>query len=311
MNPKSLYLLHDGDLQTINQVPPGSIKLSVFKPTDRAKRETMQEWQELIHSFQLGDPLYVKLRGSNRLSVLDIFVEPNELNRLLENYIKPNQYDFIVWPTQLNKPELIVFDMDSTFIEIEVIDELARRHGVGESVAKVTEAAMQGQLDFSESLISRVACLEGLSAQAIESVCQSLPLSKGVEPLVESCHNNQIKIAIVSGGFTPFVSYLKNQMNLYRVKANNLDLQKGRLTGKLEGAIVDAKAKANFVKELASELGLGRDQVMAIGDGANDLEMMKESGFSLAYRAKPAVQAQAKGRMNHTQLDDLIAVFDW
>ena len=220
--------------------------------------------------------------------------------------------DYILWPNaQIEPPKLLVFDMDSTFIQIEVIDELAKRHGVGDKVSAVTESAMRGELDFSESLISRVACLKGLDDSTIDDIASSLPLSEGVALLVEKCEQKETKVAIVSGGFTPFVSKLKESMAIYRVKANDLEVKNAMLTGRVLGQIVDAKAKATFVNQLMSELNLKPEQVMAIGDGANDLMMMNETGFNLAYRAKPAVQAQAKGRMNITHLNNLIQVFGW
>jgi len=249
--------------------------------------------------------------------IWDVFAEYSTLESWLNDIFSDGnetlpEFDYILWPNNhLRAPKLLVFDMDSTFIQIEVIDELAKRHGVGESVSKVTEAAMRGELDFSESLISRVACLQGLADSTIEYIRHRLPLSKGVDQLVDSCQKQGIKIAIVSGGFTPFVSHLKNTLGLYRVKANDLEIANGELTGHVLGHIVDAKAKAEFVNELKDELKLSRNDIMTIGDGANDLMMMSESGFNLAYRAKASVQQQAKGRMNHTNLNQLADIFDW
>ena len=235
--------------------------------------------------------------------LIDIFSQENDS-------LPP--FDYILWPNNHQQPpKLLVFDMDSTFIQIEVIDELAKRHGVGESVSQVTEAAMRGELDFSESLISRVACLKGLVDSTIDDLSHKLPLSEGVAQLVGICKKQDIKIAIVSGGFTPFVSHLQQTMELYRVKANDLEIVNGELTGRVLGSIVDANAKAVFVNELKDELSLNRNDIMTIGDGANDLVMMAETGFNLAYRAKPAVQAQAKGRMNNTNLNQLADIFDW
>jgi phosphoserine phosphatase len=226
--------------------------------------------------------------------------------------IVPADFDYLRWPEKHHSaPKLLVFDMDSTFIKIEVIDELARRHGVGDSVAKVTEAAMRGELDFSASLISRVACLRGLAESSIQAIADDLPLSAGVDCLVKKANEKGTKITIVSGGFTPFVEHLKRTMDLYKVKANNLQIVDGLLTGKVLGKIVDAKAKADFVNELKLMLAIAGDDILTIGDGANDLLMMKQSGFSLAYRAKPAVQAEAGGRMNKVSLAALSNIFDW
>jgi len=259
-----------------------------------------------------NDTFYFRHRKSSNLILWDLFASSEILQRLLQDNVKTSNLDYLLWPERWQSPpKLLVFDMDSTFIQIEVIDELAKRHGVGTSVAKVTEAAMRGELDFSESLISRVACLRDLSETTIADICDDLPLSEGVDQLIRNTHKNDVKVAIVSGGFTPFVEHIKKSMDLYEVKANNLQINNGRLTGELKGAIVDAQAKADYVLEMADKLKLHANEIITIGDGANDLQMMKESGFSLAYRAKPAVQAEARGRMNSTNLNHLIDIFNW
>lgn len=250
-------------------------------------------------------------RNTHDLHIADVFVSKDWLDSFKSMVVEPSPFDFLIWPASDETPKLLVFDMDSTFIEIEVIDELARLHGVGTQVAKVTEAAMRGELDFAKSLVSRVACLKGLSESSIDDICHRLPLSSGVQALIEVCHQRNVKIAIVSGGFTPFVGFLKEAMGLYKVKANCLEIKDGLLTGKVLGDIVDAQAKADFILELNEELGIKTEQFMTIGDGANDLVMMRETGFSLAYRAKPAVQKQAKGRMNSTHLNHLADIFGW
>ena len=170
---------------------------------------------------------------------------------------------------------------------------------------------MRGELDFAQSLLTRVDCLKGLAESAIAEIANDLPLSKGVVELVNAAKNNLCQTAIVSGGFTPFVEILKGKLNLFKVRANRLEICSGRLTGKLLGEIVDAKAKAIFLQELCDELYISPSQVIAIGDGANDLLMMQAAGFNLAYYAKPKVQEQANGRMNQTTLNQLIALFDW
>ncbi|MCF6194126.1 MAG: phosphoserine phosphatase SerB [Kangiellaceae bacterium] len=269
-----------------------------------------EEFLELLNSSV--DVFYFRLRKSSNLILLEIFAPSDTLHGLVKNKVKPSKFDYLLWPENWQlPPKLLIFDMDSTFIQIEVIDELAKRHGVGSSVAEVTDAAMRGELDFSESLISRVACLEGLLETTIADICCDLPLSIGVERLVESTHQQGVKVVIVSGGFMPFVENIKKNMDPYQVKANDLQVVSGRLTGELAGAIVDAKAKADYVVELAEKLDLKMSEIITIGDGANDLQMMEKSGFSLAYRAKPAVQAKASGRMNTTNLNHLIDVFNW
>lgn len=295
----------------LNEVPNGLNKLSVITPKPNELLEAMSFEEFILTHFSRGNEFWACSRDSEDLVVFDLYANDEFVNGLLDLVKSLNAFDYVVWPKTNVVPELLVFDMDSTFIQIEVIDELAKRHKVGEQVAKVTEAAMRGELDFAASLISRVSCLKGLSEEAIAIICNQLPLSKGVEQLVESCHQNNVKIAIVSGGFTPFVAHLKGKMNLYQVEANQLEVKDGYLTGQVVGSIVDAKAKADFVLQLTKQLNISTDKVMSIGDGANDLAMMKEAGFSLAYRAKPMVQEKALGRMNVSDLNHLIKIFNW
>ena len=311
MQVNNFYQIHHGELSQVSSLPTSNVRISVFERCQLESNEIPSRWLELLELMPKGLKAYCNFRLTHSLLVLDLYLDKLALAGVLDNVIRPSGFDYQIWPNSQHKPELLVFDMDSTFIQIEVIDELARQHGVGESVSQVTEAAMRGELDFSESLISRVACLEGLSESVIHSISENLPLSEGVASLVDCCHQAGIKIAIVSGGFTPFVSHLKESMGLFKVKANNLEIENGKLTGKVSGGIVDAQAKAHFVTSLASELGLPESKVMAIGDGANDLQMMKVSGYSLAYRAKPAVQAQAGGIMNKTSLNHLAEIFEW
>lgn len=290
----------------------GLSKLSLFKSKPNGFSEEAEQLVFTTLLSRLDKPVYFIKKETSNLVCWEVFASCSELENWLVDYVNASSFDFLVWPEKhLNPPKLFVFDMDSTFIQIEVIDELARQHGVGESVSKVTEAAMRGELDFSESLISRVACLAGLAESTIDKIGASLPLSSGVAHLVEQCHIKDVKVAIVSGGFTPFVQRLKESMGLFEVRANNLEIDNEKLTGKVLGQIVDAQIKADFVNQLREKLNITKNDILTIGDGANDLLMMNESGFSLAYRAKPAVQAKAKGRMNITTLDDLCCVFGW
>jgi len=285
-------------------------KACLFSSVHKEKVQADDHFIALLKS--LSGPVYFKKRNSDNRLCWDVWSDEASINCWMENFLHQSDYDFLKWPQGQNEaPKLLVFDMDSTFIQIEVIDELARCHGVGDSVAEVTEAAMRGELDFSESLVSRVACLKGLSQDYISQIADNLPLSEGIDRLVQACHQHQVKVAIVSGGFTPFVERIKQKMSLYAVKANQLKIDQRQLTGELEGAIIDALAKADFVKQLSQQLQLKAGDILAIGDGANDLKMMQETGFSLAYKAKPAVQGQATGRIESTHLGYLIDVFDW
>lgn len=291
----------------VEQLPSGKISLlSEF---------SIAEQQETLERFvaKFDFTVYVqRCISKNEFVYWEVFCDFCYLDALGNEIKQQSVFDYLMWPQfNFEPPQLLLFDMDSTFIEIEVIDELAKCHGVGEQVAAVTESAMQGKLDFSQSLISRVACLRGLSTAAIEKIAGSLPISEGVPELVSKASINDCNVAIVSGGFTPFVEKLKQQMNLYQVHANRLKIEKGRLLGEVEGDIVDAQAKADFLNHLCHQLGLSSQQVMAIGDGANDLLMMHEAGINLAYRAKPAVVAQAKGRLDNCHLGRLSDIFNW
>jgi len=282
------------------------VKISLF--SNLAESAQDNDFKKILSNTE-HQMLFSKINRDNSL-IWNCFIKQQDLQIFLQKLIQQTSFDYLVWPKgATSPPKLIVFDMDSTFIQIEVIDELAKSHNVGSEVSKVTESAMRGEIDFSESLITRVACLKGLSSDSIETIANSLPLSPGVDRLVKWAHHLDIKIAIVSGGFTPFVKKLAIQMNLFKVKANDLEIVKNKLTGKVLGDIVDAQAKADFINELKQQLNLQTSEIMSVGDGANDLLMMKETGFSLAYRAKPAVDKESGGRMKTTYLDRLINVF--
>ncbi|GKX56188.1 phosphoserine phosphatase [Leminorella grimontii] len=194
----------------------------------------------------------------------------------------------------LRSPGLLVMDMDSTAIEIECIDEIARLAGVGEQVAEVTERAMRGELDFAASLRQRVATLKDADAAILDSVRERLPLMPGLTTLVERLHEAGWQVAIVSGGFTYFADYLRERLDLISVSANQLGIKQGKLTGKVVGPIVDAKFKAQKLQQLAEELSIPMSQTVAIGDGANDLKMIKVAGLGIAYHAKPKVYSKSK-----------------
>lgn len=258
-----------------------------------------------------SEKIIFKLEQTDNEIFWTLYAKYSVLKKLQAEIIKTD-FDYLLWPeASLKSPKLMLFDMDSTFIQIEVIDELAKRHGVGEKVSLITESAMRGELDFAQSLVTRVSCLKGLKESSINEIANALPLSPGVIELVNAAKSNQCETAIVSGGFTPFVETLKTKFNLFKVKANHLEVKAGKLTGSLKGDIVDAKTKALFLRQLCNDLNILPSQVIAIGDGANDLLMMQAAGFNLAYYAKPKVQQQANGRMNHTKLNQLIGLFGW
>lgn len=208
-------------------------------------------------------------------------------------------------------PGLIVMDMDSTVITIEVIDELAKLAGVGDEVVAITAAAMRGELDFAESLRRRVALLRGLSRSAIDVVADRLPLNRGAEALVDMAKARGCKLALVSGGFTYFAERLAERLGLDFVAANRLCIADEVLTGELEGQIVDAERKAELLRRYAAELGLSPEQTVAVGDGANDLKMLAAAGLGIALHAKPRVQAQASAAINHLGLEGVAYLLGW
>jgi phosphoserine phosphatase len=202
---------------------------------------------------------------------------------------------------------LLITDMDSTLINIECVDEIADFVGCKPQVAAITEAAMRGKLDFATSLRRRVALLEGLEVSALQRVYdERLKLNPGAEALVSGLKSRQIKMALVSGGFTFFTERLKTRLDLDYTLANVLAEDEGRLQGHVEGNIVGAEAKAEYLEQLCAELKITPQQVIAMGDGANDLEMLGLAGLGVAYHAKPAVSAQADVALQYRGLDAVL-----
>ncbi|KIS44221.1 phosphoserine phosphatase [Kosakonia radicincitans] len=206
----------------------------------------------------------------------------------------------------LRSPGLLVMDMDSTAIQIECIDEIAKLAGTGEMVAEVTERAMRGELDFTASLRNRVATLKGADANILMQVRESLPLMPGLVQLVLKLETLGWKVAIASGGFTFFADYLRDKLHLTAAVANELEIMDGKFTGQVLGDIVDAQYKANTLKALAEKYEIPVTQTVAIGDGANDLPMIKAAGLGIAFHAKPKVNEKAEVSIRHA---DLMGVF--
>lgn len=201
---------------------------------------------------------------------------------------------------------LICFDMDSTLIETEVIDELAERAGVGAEVRAITESAMRGEIDFIESFTQRVALLKGLDVSVMKEIAESLPITEGVDRLMYVLKRHGYKIAILSGGFTYFGNYLKDKYNIDYVYANELEVENGKLTGRHLGDIVDGKRKAELLSLIAQVEKVDIEQTIAVGDGANDLPMLSLAGLGIAFHAKPKVVANAKQSINTIGLDGVL-----
>lgn len=201
---------------------------------------------------------------------------------------------------------LICFDMDSTLIETEVIDELAIRAGVGEQVKAITERAMRGEIDFSESFRERVALLKGLEVSVMQEIAENLPITEGVDRLMYVLKKYGYKIAILSGGFTYFGEYLQKKYGIDYVYANELEIENGKLTGRYVGDIVDGKRKAELLRLIAQVEKVDIAQTIAVGDGANDLPMLGVAGLGIAFHAKPKVAANAKQSINTIGLDGVL-----
>lgn len=203
---------------------------------------------------------------------------------------------------------LIISDMDSTLINIECIDEIGAYLGIKDQIAQITEAAMRGELNFEQSLTQRVALLAGTPLDALDEVYRNrLQLNEGADVLISNLKAHNIKFALVSGGFTFFTDRLKERLALDFTRANVLDFDpNAHTTGKIIGTIIGAEAKREFLLELCDTLGIGVNQTIAVGDGANDLRMMQDAGLSVAYHAKPTVQAAADTALNHRGLDAML-----
>jgi len=216
-------------------------------------------------------------------------------------------YGFVAHDLKLEDFGLVVMDMDSTLITIECIDEIADMQGLKPQVSKITEAAMRGEIDFAESLRRRVALLEGLDEHALQRVYdERLQLSPGAEIMLEALRSRGIRTLLVSGGFVFFTDRLKTRLGLDYTQANTLEIANGKLTGKVHGKVFDAQGKADSLVKIRDELNLSPEQVIAMGDGANDLKMMAQAGISIAYHAKPVVREQASYALNFAGLDGLV-----
>ncbi|MDU6897446.1 MAG: phosphoserine phosphatase [Haemophilus parainfluenzae] len=209
---------------------------------------------------------------------------------------------------KLSEKGLLVMDMDSTAIQIECIDEIAKLAGTGELVSAITESAMRGELDFEQSLRRRVGTLKGAPESILQQVREKLPLMPGLIETIKTLQQHGWKTAIASGGFTYFADYLKSLLNLDFAASNQFEIIDGTLTGNVKGSVVDAQYKANTLQKLAEEYNIPRQNTLAIGDGANDLAMMNVAGLGVAFHAKPKVQQQAQIVVNFADLTALLCL---
>lgn len=265
----------------------------------------------IIHSATLNDAQYTLFKSIGELEAksnhyrIQCQIDAEKLFELRHE----SELDLNLLPAgfQGAKVKLLISDMDSTLIAIECIDEIADYLNLKPQVSAITEAAMRGELDFEGSLTQRVALLKGLETTTLQQVYdERLQLNPGANALIAGLKQADIQTALVSGGFTFFTDRLKAKLGLDFSRANVLSETEGKLNGSVEGAIVGAKAKADFLHELCRTLDIQPNQVIAVGDGANDLLMMQEAGLSVAYHAKPAVQAKANCALNQRGLDAIL-----
>ncbi|KLN67048.1 phosphoserine phosphatase [Vibrio sp. VPAP30] len=240
----------------------------------------------------------------------EVALMAGELTKQHEEILQALELDYstLVDMPDLSKPGLIVLDMDSTAIQIECIDEIAKLAGVGEEVSEVTERAMQGELDFEQSLRQRVGKLAGAKESILSEVRAELPLMPDLPELIGTLKHFGWKTAIASGGFTYFSDHLKQLLDLDHAQSNQLEIVKGKLTGKVLGEVVSAQTKADILDKLADQYEIEPHNTIAVGDGANDLVMMDAAGLGIAYHAKPKVEQQAKSAVRYVGLGGIICI---
>jgi phosphoserine phosphatase len=241
-----------------------------------------------------------------------LFEIEEDLSKDLKNQFHLMHIDFAILDhyKALNEFSLCVMDMDSTLISIECIDEIADMCGKKEDVALITKSAMMGEIDFSQSLIKRVSLLEGLGEEMLFKVIEErLKFNEGTQAWIEACRKNNVTTVLVSGGFDYFADYVKNKLGIDVAISNQLEIKDKKLTGKVLGRIVNDAVKAQTVREFQAKLNIDKSKTIVIGDGANDLKMLAEAQYSIAYHAKPIVQEKTQFKFNHSDFNGVLNLF--
>ena len=230
------------------------------------------------------------------------------LEEMLTQLSKKNQLDYVIQSSALpiEKIKLAVFDMDSTLIKAEVMDELAYVMGIGPQVALITARSMAGELDFEQSFRQRLALLTGFDTAQLSAINDTIELMPGAQKLMEGLQEQGIYCAILSGGFSYFADHLAHKLGMQDAFSNPLEEVDGKLTGKVKGVILDAARKVELMEQLRKTLGLSLNQCLAVGDGANDLPMLNKAGLGVAFHGKPLVRQQAPHQLNNVNLDALL-----
>ena len=282
-----------------------SSQADAFAPIDKALRALSVT---ALDVKALAVPRSLAERRSARVYSLPAGVDVNSLTQSLRALEVQAPMDWAIQTvaSRVRRYRLAVFDMDSTLIRCEVIDELARYAGVGEQVAAITDRAMRGELDFQASFIERVALLKGLDAAVVDGIMDAMPITEGVGELILTLRARGIYTAILSGGFIPFAQYLQRQFGFDEVHANGLEIDRGVLTGKVQLPIVDGDYKRETLVEIARRRDIDLADTIAVGDGANDLPMLTTAGLGVAYAAKPVIQKQVDVQLNHAGLDGVL-----
>ncbi len=264
------------------------------------------------HNLETAEKVAINISGEIE-SRKNHFRVHTKSNFEIENLRSHNSVDLNIFDQgfDYDKIKLMVSDMDSTLISIETIDEVARHVGLSNEVSLITEEAMQGHIDFSESFKKRLSILKGARTKSFNEIYENkLKLNPGARELVNFFKSNNIKTALVSGGINYFADKVKKQLEIDTYRANEVEIKNESLTGRVVGEVIDSKAKASYIDELCEHYELDTNQVIAIGDGANDLEMMKLAGLTVAYHGKPILKKNCDIQINYGGLDSLIDFFD-